>query len=34
MKRLREFRALYKAWAPHLGRFCAIGYCWWLSGVA
>ena len=32
-RRIHEFRALYRAWAPHLGRFCAIGYCWWLSGV-
>ena len=32
-RRIREFHALYKAWAPHLGRLCAIGYCWWLPGV-
>ena len=30
-RRIHEFRVLYRAWAPHLGRFCAIGYCWWLS---
>ena len=32
-RRIHEFRMLYRAWAPHLGRFYAIGYCWRLSGV-
>ena len=32
-RRITEFRALYRAWAPHLGRFFVIGYCWWLAGV-
>lgn len=33
MRRIREFCMLYRAWEPHLGRLCAIGYCWWLAGV-
>lgn len=33
MRRIREFSMLYRAWSPHLGRYCAIGYCWWLAGV-